>query len=136
MAQKILTKEELSVGNWVIDTSSKRMYPTPCQIQGIYNDTIYWTNPCNPDESSPRDRIEPIEINAQTISKYVPNLIQKENSNIYQYENYKFQLGQNQLEVWDDDVVFGPNKEGITISIRYLELKYIHQLQNFLTLIP
>lgn len=154
MEQKNLTKEELSVGNWVIDKSSKRMHPTARQIQGgIYNDTIYWTSPCNSVESSPYDQIEPIEITVENIEEYIiktkqyPSFVSIDSKykNTYQSGKYLFHVDRvlSIVTVVDKDLPSPKNgelsheiKENRTItSIWYFKLKYIHQLQNFLTLI-
>lgn len=139
MKQEILI-EELSVGNWVVDRSPKQLFTKPRQIRGIYNRIIYWTDSHEPKETSEICHIEPIEINAESIEKYVPALTPVENEpDKYKYENYKFLLRNHGLLVWDDELCFQPDDKHTSgsevISIAYFQLRHIHQLQNFLSIL-
>lgn len=120
---------ELCIGNWVEDKNSAH----PCEsrkIVSIYYETIYWNTPDSPSCTSHISQIKPIKINENNICKYIIDEYGgdfKQEMNIYVFDNYKFRLTSDGIEMCDTDLRDNFARPGI--------YHIFHQLQNFLTLI-
>lgn len=132
--------EELSIGNWVFDKNSQKSK----KIVWLSDQYVGWDNGATKVNSS-LDCVNPIPITEENILKYIDGLIAyKKQKEVFCYGCYFFKLQKQEyskgsmidkLIVWDDDYIISDCDRDKVCSVKYLEIKYIHQLQNFLTLI-